>query len=357
MKKNLLLLKIQELQKEYHDLLLSDLSGLESSSPYSALDEICLFWNRNIKLVQLFLKHYISNSDYVFTAGTFLDYQDNEHYPFILLGNNHLIDDPLCAYAELFPKIEGDNIAEELLRQIVLSAKDNIRIIENCENKILILPLRILNQRPREESMYELGEAAFLSLFEDVNSINDVVGYKTIDEVLKHLKTGADQMIIFSENDNLDLPFVQRFELAMKSHPFIECKNSDGYNFVFMIYSFIQQSIDVVVSCVEYGCTPYLRYPVAFHYANLLLENIAPELNLDEMKFKMYLAHLVYVHCDKEKLNYSGFHCFLQNKKSFEANLLNKLNCEGINEKNINMPLMSQTVKRCLEEYYDTLKQ
>lgn len=31
---------------------------------------------------------------------------------------------------------------------------------------------------------------------------------------------------------------------------------------------------DVIVSCVEYGCIPYIRYPVAFHYISLLSENM-----------------------------------------------------------------------------------
>lgn len=53
------------------------------------LDEIVLFWKRNIGIVQLYLYNDFYNNDgYVFTAATFMDYEDDEQYPFLLLGKN-----------------------------------------------------------------------------------------------------------------------------------------------------------------------------------------------------------------------------------------------------------------------------
>ena len=45
-----------------------------------ALDEINLFWFRHIEEVQLYLRLWFPGEDsYVFTASTYLDYDDNEH--------------------------------------------------------------------------------------------------------------------------------------------------------------------------------------------------------------------------------------------------------------------------------------
>mgnify|MGYP006990121360 CR=1 FL=1 len=36
-----------------------------------------------------------SQESYVFTASTFMDFDESEHIPFLLIGSQHILDDPL----------------------------------------------------------------------------------------------------------------------------------------------------------------------------------------------------------------------------------------------------------------------
>ena len=60
--------------------------------------------------------------------------------------------------------------AEFLYKQIGVTAEDNLKLLENVGEKILILPLRILNQSNDYNSFYKVGEQAFVSLFNGINS-------------------------------------------------------------------------------------------------------------------------------------------------------------------------------------------
>lgn len=358
MNNDILVQKILVIQREYKNLLISLLPKVNSNSPYAALDEICIFWKRNVKVVQLFLKHYISGKDsYVFTAATYLDFENNEHYPFLLLGKHHILDDPLCAYLNLYGQMEPSKITDALLAQIKNSIDDNIKIIDNCFNSILILPLRILNQAPNDQTLYELGEDVFLSLFSDIKSISEVTQIKSISVIQAHLRPRMEDIIVFSEKENYELPFIERFQQGVEENPFTNTENTDGYNFCLMVYSYIQQSIDVVLSCMEYGCIPYLRYPVALHYAGLLLENMADQFDVDEMRMKMFIAHLIHEICDKDRLSHSGLPAFLRKKESFENSIQTRFQSAGITADNMAVRVVAPILSECLDELYVAIQE
>lgn len=100
MNSNLLLNKIHLIQIEYKKLLVSLLPKFKSGYAPEALDEINLFWIRRIEEVKLYLKNWFpGKNSYVFTAATFMDFDDNEHLPFLLMGNKHILDDSLSKYS------------------------------------------------------------------------------------------------------------------------------------------------------------------------------------------------------------------------------------------------------------------
>ena len=111
--------KIVLIQKEYKELLISLLPKLKSGFAAEALDEINIFWLKNINIVRLYLEAVVPyNDSYVFTASTFLDYEDNEHLPFLLLGENHILDDPLSRYSELCGKLPEGRDSDYLYNQV-----------------------------------------------------------------------------------------------------------------------------------------------------------------------------------------------------------------------------------------------
>lgn len=154
--------KIVLIQKEYKELLISLLPKLKSGFAAEALDEINIFWLKNINIVRLYLEAVVPYSDsYVFTAATFLDYDDNEHLPFLLLGENHILDDPLSIYSELCGKtLEGRN-ADFLYEQIKTTVEDNIKILDNLNSSVLIIPLKFLTLSKAGDILYKKANSCF----------------------------------------------------------------------------------------------------------------------------------------------------------------------------------------------------
>ena len=174
MRSNLLLNKIQQIQNKYKDLLTTLLSKLKSNHALEALDEINLFWFRHIGEVQLYLKTWFPGEEsYVFTAATFMDFEDNEHLPFLLIGDKHILDDPLSKYSVIRSKMPEGKNADFLYNQIGITAEDNLKLLKNLHNEILILPLRLFSQLNSQCLFYEVGEQVFVSLFKGINSLSE----------------------------------------------------------------------------------------------------------------------------------------------------------------------------------------
>ena len=111
-----LLSKITQIEDEYRKLLAALLPIIKSDDVVEALDEIQLFWLRHIEIVQLYLYTTFGGPEsYAFTAATYLDYDANEHIPFLLLGNLHILDDPLNGYADMAKVAEKGIFSERLI--------------------------------------------------------------------------------------------------------------------------------------------------------------------------------------------------------------------------------------------------
>lgn len=360
MKSNLLLNKIHLIQTEYKELLSALLPKLKTNHAPEALDEINLFWIRHIEEVQLYLKSWFPGKDsYVFTAATFMDFEDNEHLPFLLIGNKHILDDPLSKYSEIQSKMPAGKDAEFLYKQISVTAEDNLKLLDNLHDEILILPMRFLNQSNNHHSLYEIGEQVFISLFNGINSLSDYF-FKcdSIDDIMHFAREDIGRLVMFSEDDDATLPFEERFKNALSGTQYmVDTNKPDAYNFFMFVFGCIQEAIDVIVSCVEYGCIPYIRYPVALHYISLLSESMSKIEHIATLRFKMNIAFVVYQLCDKHRLSEVSLKEVLRKNHiySFNDKLFCKLAEYGINEKNFLGYTITQLVHDELGKFYNKL--
>lgn len=339
MKLNLLLNKIQLIQSEYQELLTALLPKLKDIRAIEALDEINLFWLRHIKEVQLYLRMWFSGENsYVFTAATYMDYDDKEHLPFLLMGDKHILDDPLIKYARIQSNMPEGKNAEFLYKQIGITAEDNLKILENIHEEILILPLALLDQSNLSDPLYKIGEQVFVSLFVGINNLSDFFSKcESIDDIIQYSHEDVGKLVLFSEDDDMSMPFKERFKAALaESQYMIDESKPDSYNFFILVFGCIQQAIDVINSCSNYGCIPYIRYPVAFHYISLLLANMSENEYITTIRFKMSVAFVVYRHCNKTRLASVSFEDFLRKKQAydFNAKLFHVLEEHNINEHN-----------------------
>ena len=360
MKSNLLLNKIHLIQTEYKELLAALLPKLKSSHSPEALDEINLFWLRHIEEIQLYLKAWFpGENSYVFTAATFMDFEDNEHLPFLLMGDKHILDDPLSKYSEMRSKMSDGKDAEFLYEQIGVTAEDNLKLLENVHGEILILPLRLLNQSNYHNSLYRVGEQAFVNLFNGIDDLNDYFAKcNSIDDIIRFAREDIGRLVMFSEDDNMMLPFEERFRVALAGTQYmVDRAKPDSYNFFMLVFGCIQQAIDVIVSCIEYVCIPYIRYPVSLHYISLLSESMLDIEHIVKLRFKMSVAFVVYQLCDKSRLASIRLDVFLKKNQTYNFNeqLFHTLTENDVNENNFLGHTITQLVIDELEAFYNIL--
>lgn len=358
MNSNLLLNNIHLLQNEYRDILVSLLPKLNSEYAFDALDEIQLFWVRHIESVQLFLHYYFPGPDsYAFSASTYLDYDANEHIPFLLLGNQHIMDDPLNGYSGIVNAMRGRSFSKGLVEQISLTAADNVKIIDNCKGKILVLPLRLFNQTHPNEGFFQIGEKVFSNMFEDIDSIREYFEKcYSIQDIESHSRDDISNLVYFGEYDDKSQPLGDRFRKALAtSSSVVDLEQSDAYNFFILVYGSVQQAIDVIGSCIEYKCIPYVRYPVALHYISLLTENIQHTDFMKNLRFKMSVAYVVHHLCDKGFFNNVTFDDFLAKNHTyqFSNHLFNTLTANGINKDTYLQHQIQQIIIEELQYFYD----
>ena len=360
MKSNLLLNKILLIQTEYRELLTALLPILRSSHAYVALDEINLFWFRYSEVIRLYLKYWLQgNNTYVFTAVTMMDFDDKEHLPFLLVGNIHILDDPLSRYSEMCSKIQDNEETSFLYEQIRATAEDNLKILENVNGEILILPLRLLNQSSDNNLFSRVGEQIFVSLFDDINSLSEYYSKcNSIDDIMLHAHKDIGKIVLFSEDDDTSQSFRDRFKEASSKYQFLHNSNiSDSEVFLMFVFGFIQQAIEIISLCLEYGCTPFIRNSVSLHYISLLTENMLETEQISSLRFKMCIAFIVYNLCNKDMLDSIEIDEFLRiNKRySFNTKIFRALSEHGINENNFWDFTITQIVLCELEEFYNAL--
>lgn len=354
---NLLQKRIIDIQLEYKDLLCELLPVLKSGYSHQALDEINVFWHRRVDIVRLYLTSYFSDNDsYAFTASTFMDYDDGEHLPFLLIGDLHVLDDPLCAYSRICANMPEEKISKPLYEQIIKTAEDNVKIIENCDKCITILPLRILSQTESHEEILNLGEKIFFGLFNGIDNFEEYFDKcKSIDDIVKYARKDIHKIIAFSETDTESEDFKERFQKAvLENKKLIDISSSDANKFLMLVYGYIQQAVDIIVTCVAYKCFPYIRYPLALRYVTLIAQNLSENQFIEIMLYKMSVAFVLYNLSDKERLNVLSTKEYVNKIKEYDFNskLLETFETHGINYTNFTKFSVTQLVIDELEKLY-----
>ncbi len=358
MRSNLLQSRILRIQDEYKNLLKVLMPKLTSGRAPEALDEISLFWVRHADEVQLYLKAWFCGEEnYVFTAITYMDYDDGEHYPFLLMGNKHIVDDPLGRYARVCELLPNDNDAKDLYKQIGNTAADNIKILDNLEGDVLILPLRSFNVYDSDDLLQKVAENIFVNLFNGIDNISDYFSKcKTFHDIVENARNDIETIIKFSEDDNLSLEFEERFRKAVdESGHYVDKNKTDAENFFMLTFGGIQQAVSVIIPCMEMGFTPFMRYPVALHYSLLLLDNLNEYENARFMKFRICVAFLIHELIDKDAVALVPIKIFLQRKKEydFESKLKQAFSKNNIDIKDFSLSELTPIIISELEKLYD----
>ena len=322
MKKNLLLNTIKEIQTEYKILLSSLIDDFESQYRSAALDEIVLFWTKHKPVVNMFLRHYLSNKDaFVMTAVTYLDVDADEQYPFFLAGTIHILDDPLCKYCEICNNIE---IYETPLdAEILKCARDDLRVL-NDYPQIIVIPLRLFNEKEKQKVLKDASEQLFISLFPEICSLEEYYDkVNTIDDIEKGIKS-FEHLILLNDDDDISVSFSERFNKTRNSmQEWFSNDVTDAQFFLYLTMSYLTQAIDIILSCAEFNVIPYIRYKLALHYYLLCAEVFEREGKIDCKTKLVCLGNLLNRMADTDKLKNKGSRVFFEviEKNDFWINL------------------------------------
>lgn len=359
MGKNFLINKVNNIQNEYLEMLLKIKDEIDTKDYIYIIDEINIFWYSHREAVTLYLSN-ITPQDkaYIFTGATFLDVDDFEHYPFVMMGDIHIVDDPLCKYSRIVPECKSQGFSETLRNQIICSVEDNIKILSKYSFAILILPLHLLYDNDMK-LISKVANDAFLSMFSMENINIDIYfqNFSSIQDISSVLKPGIERYIVFDEREDLKKSLTERFKnyIDKTNVPLSEGKN-DAFKFWMLVYSFIMQALDIILCCSNFNLIPYLRYGVTFQYVTLLGENFSEVKGSRDMLFKCKIAHILYMIFDKEKIRDISFVQFYKslNECNFSEKIeehlsKNYLDLDNINVKQI-VEMLNNNIEICLNQ-------
>ena len=358
--KSILMLEIEALQIRYKAVLETAKINLTSAPPIMVLNEITSFWFRNKKLVECAL-NWLSVQPfetYVFTAATNLDVNEKDHYPFLLVGSVHILDDPISKFAITSSStVElGKQFAEHCRELAAEAIDDNLKILNNVEGCIYIFPISYM--LGEFETSNKLAEQAFCSFFDD-----DILNMKTLckrcstfSEVISHLKKDADKHILLNGFEDFQISLEDRFaqqQSYLTEHGF-ESGFTEAKSFAFALFSSLLSASSILLVCTKYQLVPFFRYEVVFHYFTYLVSSFPDNDNLKgirTMLTKAQIAFTVGKIFDRELFDSLDFMSFFRKCGEFNFDTKLEKSLQTQHEQNIAISLV-KTISNVIEEFY-----
>jgi hypothetical protein len=284
---DLLKRQISELQKEYKSLL-ETLSKTIDSDLKLSLDAIEIFWYKNKDLVIFFIENFYEAYECVmFTAGTYLNIDKNEHYPLLTFGKVHIIDDPVLSYIQMLKLPINEKYQKHLADIIKIAINNNIKAIDNYSENILVLPIRYIFSLKYGEVQTQSTQI-FLDQFNSIKTMPEFFELKSYEDISSSLRKGVEKALLFFENDDGNKTLKERLENFIQDggeNIPDHFKKSPAAIFYGSVFSRISQAVDVFRTCYSSKIVPLIRDKMAIYYLIVLSEQVMKKDN-DYMLFK-----------------------------------------------------------------------
>lgn len=361
MKNNYFKDEILKLQQEYCTLLKISEKKLNSDEFMYALDEINLFWFANRHKIELFLNYYYGADTVMHTGASFLNVNYNEHFPFVMFGEKHIIDDPVGNFGNVMSMLqENPDLADNIKEQIILTVEQNIKIIENYNDIIQIFPIRLMNIEDKQENI-KTAQNAFFQLFkeEDMDLEKYAKTFTTIEDVVNGIKEYCHNYIFF-DKDEEQAPLEKRFRDFVGKNKFATSMGvNDAQKFYSLIIGYFIQSIDILFACLKYNMYPYIRYAIPFHYLTLILTSMDKALCSKEIQdiYKMIImSYALHQNVDLQQFDNVDFIKFYNDldEKGIKAKIKNQAKVIEVSNQTPIRPLIELSEKY-LKNAYDLI--
>ncbi|MBF2515710.1 hypothetical protein IA940_03955 [Listeria marthii] len=354
---NLLIEELKEIQMDYTDLLKQIVSSPENKLSKESIDQVNLFWFKNRNVVSLAGKYLFKDKNtYCFTAATTYNVDDREQDSFFFLGDYHIFDDPVPNYINDMNQVKetSDNLYFNFLRSKVFETmKDNLRLIEEFDNMLWVIPLRFVSELlyQHDEELHTITENLFCQLFTNINNINAYQEtVKTVSDIENCIDNNKTSYIILYDGDLSSNTWKERIDgFRRENKKFISPEYSDGMIFQIAVYGYFRQALSIIDISNNFNVIPFIRSKTPFNYFLFLIQMI--EFNLgkehrnprsNEIEIKSFLAHILYREYEKYSpiANLKAVY-----QKSFDTDFQDKLYTEvQTYYENKNFPMILEVI-------------
>lgn len=355
MTSNALLEAVNQIQIDYLEVL-KLLKANRNSDIIPLANEILTFWFRKRKIIVFFLES-LSKAErhYIYTGAAYLNVNQKEHFPFLLLPGNHIWDDPLPSYISSFKDLKTGELRKEIRPVFCKLVANNINIISSLHKLIHVLPVRFIFELDNLQTIKDTGDRLFLDLFKPELKITDIETYfstfKSISDIEKGIRTSLKEHILPSNSRGT---FEQKFDNNKDRIPEFSSQLDDVANFYSIVFGGLSQAMSILLVCATYNLKPYVHFYPAIHYLLWLYPIIAKTLRIEDIVFWAFVGFSI-----SRNFNSSRFVSFSTKKfidylsdKQFATGLTYKLRKEKLNPGDLKTARIAKAVCEVLESVY-----
>jgi len=318
-----------DLIKSFEKLIFSD--EINQKQIAMIMDEVQAFWSDKKNILSFELENLTSERKcFLLSGATYLNVNENEHYFFKALGDEHIISDPLLKLENFF-RVPSHVFDIESITIFKRAYSDMIEILSNYQNIFYILPMGQI-AIPDQKEHNELLNNFYLKfvgsvLNENFENFNEFFEkYRTYDEIDKNLTSFFRANLIFEEYNNEELSLGEKIESYINSHSVmitLTQNQSESRKFILALQNYVAQIIDILLISSFTNVTPFIRFKPTFHYLTLVMYTFIENENYKKMIEMTIVFYIFYNTINKEKLIGINFNHFV--KISQKNDFLNKI--------------------------------
>lgn len=350
MNKNYLLDELKKIQNEYLKLLKA--INIDDKLLLS-IDAMKVFWYRNKAIIDIALDYlHKPYEGVVFTAGTCLDIDDNDIYPFLLFGDCHIVDDPIfrISRAGLIPNEK--RFTDYMLKSSKQIIENTIKLIEKYGDYVFILPIRLFYEINIGHSNIETDKV-FLDLFKGKMTMKKYWEIKDINELDNALRKEVKNNLPLFQGDNSELDLGTRLENFKNENELPQQMTKTVNGIFFMaVYSKMGQAIDITRMTIASYVIPFIRDMTSLYYTDVILNHLNGKIeNINLIRYRSQLCSLIYKIFDRKIVNGLPLEKFeLLRKKSIVTNIWSNTNYSlSMNENIKNIDVMLKILYENIE--------
>lgn len=356
---------LKEIQQQYFNLI-SSYEILENkvdfySKTVALIDSCEAFWlSKKLQLFLIIEDITKDNKCFLLSGAIYLDVAENSHYTFGALGDINILSDPIIRMRGFFANgLDGINEYTRTYFCDVFS--DILKIQKDFSNEFIFISIDVLYDSFLHENI-KLIDKVYWDIIsgmlgKEIRSLKELgKEFTTIEEIEKNMTKGKLNLLIFSDDNDVNLPLAKRIKLYFECSQLpmnlsfqneIEC-------FYFATFSQIQQSIEIIFKCLQFGFVPFIRNEVTIKYFMLIGGAFPTDSKLKEMVDFTIISYLYSVYVESENVYKQEFKIFHQKCKEqhFIETVYNKINS---NEKDMYSMHVADVIKVIHDELFALL--